>query len=167
MTSTYFPDLAKWAKDFVDEDGFSLEGLQEDEIKIVEICHHYPLPQAYKELLIIGGRNIFYIFNSYSNVGNTYSNELMVRQKLFLKENLEQVGIYKGDEICMAGGDYQFYFFIKSHEGDNPPVYAICQGMLFRDYFAKSLTDMVDIFIKSYVLIIVLKLLDYRLWLTI
>lgn len=162
MTSKYFPNLIKWANDFVDEDGFSLEGLQEDEIKIIEICHQYPLPQAYKELLIIGGRNIFYIFNSYSNVGNTYSNELMVLYKLFLKENLEAVGIYEGDEICMAQGDYAFYFFIKSTEGDNPPVYAICEGMLFRDYFAKSLTDMVDIFIKSYVLCIILKLLEIR-----
>ena len=164
MTSTYFPDLVKWAKYFVDEDGFSLEGLHEVEIKIVEICHHYPLPQAYKELLMIGGRNIFYIFNSYSNVGNTYSNEWMVRSKLFLKENLEAVGIYEGDEICMAMGDYNFFFFIKSTEGDNPPVYAICDGFLFDDYFTKSLTDMVDVFIKSYVLIIVLKLVDYRLY---
>lgn len=164
MTSTYFPDLVKWAKYFVDEEGVSLEGLHEIEIKIIEICHQYPLPQAYKELLAIGGRNIFLIFNSYSCVGNYYSNELMVLNKLDLKENLERVGIYKGDEICMAGGDYQFYFFIKSNEGDNPPVYAICQGVLFHDYFTKSLTDMVDVFIKSYVLIIVLKLVDYRLY---
>ncbi|WP_373548289.1 hypothetical protein [Haliscomenobacter sp.] len=46
MTPKYFPDLAKWANYFVDDEGVSLEGLQEDEIKIVEICHQYPLPQA-------------------------------------------------------------------------------------------------------------------------